>query len=362
MTLLQDYSMIGSLIMTSSLFLGLMSIVSASTVLQLNGISYYAPDAVVAVIQSDAPLVLKVTPFTYLGVADTVNLSATMNEFLSKDDIFSTSFLSTILVDHNVSASQLSGLPADVETVQIFNLACDNMSLNGSLLPGPYFLSPDGSISWAFRLYTDPNFAWVESITGPDAKGVFTPVTGSTGDGVNGGVSVAVPSRLYFSAASDEKPLSGLRFAVKDIIDVNGIRTSIGSRAIFSLDRIANETGLAVQNLIDLGAVLVGKVKTTQYALSEVPTGDYIDQLGPYNPRGDNYQNPQGSSVGSGVAIASYDWLDFTVGTDTGGYDHRTNSFICLVMLIQWPCSDLFDIRQCKTVSLECGPPTRLNP
>lgn len=308
--------MVGRRNLIGSLLLSLISVSSASVVLKLDGISYYSPDAVEAVLDCSSPPVTKVSPITYLGSTDPSSISTTIDGF-SKDDVFSTSFLSTVLVDSNVTATDFGNAQSYVKTVK--SIASIAAGLNGTLLPGPYFLSPDGSITKAYRLYTDPNFAWVESFTGPDSDGVYTPVSGSTGDGVNGGVSVAVPSRLYYPEASDEKPLSGLRFGLKDIIDVKGIRTSIGSRAIFSLDRIANDTGAAIQNLIDLGAVPVGKVKTTQFALSEVPTGDYIDQLGPFNPRGDGYQNPQGSSVGTGVSVASYDWLDFGVGTDTGG-------------------------------------------
>ncbi|KAF2002320.1 hypothetical protein P154DRAFT_431306 [Amniculicola lignicola CBS 123094] len=71
--------------------------------------------------------------------------------------------------------------------------------------------------------------------------------------------------------------------------------------------------------LIDLGAVVVGKTKTTQFALGERPTADYVDQLAPFNPRGDGYQHPQGSSCGTGASVASYEWLDFGTGSDTGG-------------------------------------------
>ena len=35
--------------------------------------------------------------------------------------------------------------------------------------------------------------------------------------------------------------------------------------------------------------------------------------------QGDGYQSPGGSSSGPGAGIASYDWLDITVGSDTGG-------------------------------------------
>jgi Asp-tRNAAsn/Glu-tRNAGln amidotransferase A subunit and related amidases len=35
--------------------------------------------------------------------------------------------------------------------------------------------------------------------------------------------------------------------------------------------------------------------------------------------QGDGYQSPGGSSSGPGAGIASYDWLDIAVGSDTGG-------------------------------------------
>ncbi len=43
------------------------------------------------------------------------------------------------------------------------------------------------------------------------------------------------------------------------------------------------------------------------------------DYLAPFNPRGDSYQSPSSSSSGSAVASAAYPWLDFSIGTDTGG-------------------------------------------
>lgn len=35
--------------------------------------------------------------------------------------------------------------------------------------------------------------------------------------------------------------------------------------------------------------------------------------------QGEGYQSPSGSSNGPAVGVASYDWLDFAVGSDTGG-------------------------------------------
>ena len=54
----------------------------------------------------------------------------------------------------------------------------------------------------------------------------------------------------------------------------------------------------------------------------EEPT-EAIDFPAPFNPRGDGYQSPAGSSSGSASAIAAYDWLDFAIGTDTTGSGRR---------------------------------------
>lgn len=121
-------------------------------------------------------------------------------------------------------------------------------------------------------------------------------VTGTAQDGIDGGVSVAVPSRLYFPRPSPERPLEGKRLAVKDIFDLKGTVTGAGSRYYFALQKVAEKNAASLQELIDLGAVVVGKAKPTFFALGESPTADYVDQLAPFNPRGEGYQSPQGSS------------------------------------------------------------------
>jgi Asp-tRNA(Asn)/Glu-tRNA(Gln) amidotransferase A subunit family amidase len=113
--------------------------------------------------------------------------------------------------------------------------------------------------------------------------------------------------------------LSGKRLGVKDIYDLKGVRTSGGNRAYRDLTESALASAPALQKLIDMGAVVIGKTKTTQFALGERPTADYVDQLAPFNPRGDGYQHPQGSSAGTGAGLASYDWMDIATGSDTGG-------------------------------------------
>ena len=77
------------------------------------------------------------------------------------------------------------------------------------------------------------------------------------------------------------------------------------------------ESAQIVQRCLALGFVIVGKLKCTQFADSEWPTCDWIDYHAPFNPRGDGYLTTSGSSAGSAAAIASYPWLDFSLGTDS---------------------------------------------
>lgn len=300
------------------LLTSVVAVATASSVFDLNGTAYYTPDQAVAALDTNSS-VKSLTPFTYLDFADSTvggpDISSVIASFISSDDVFSEAFLSTVLLSAEDDATVK--LKDDAEAYFDGSNILSG-SLNGTLLSGPYILHPDGSITKAYRLYDDPYFAIVESVT-PGEDGAYIPVTGSTGDRANGGVSVAVPSRLYFPEPTEDRPLEGKRLIVKDIFNLKGIRTSAGSRSYFALDKIAAETAPSLQKLIDLGAVVVAKSKTTQFALGEAPTVDYVDQLAPFNPRGDGYQNPQGSSSGTGAGLAAYPWLDFGTGSDTGG-------------------------------------------
>jgi len=131
-------------------------------------------------------------------------------------------------------------------------------------------------------------------------------------------LAVAVPSRMYHTKSA-EKPLAGVRFGIKDIYDIAGIKTSNGNRAWYRLYPEANQTAPAVQRLIDAGAVIVGKMVTSQFAYGEAPTADWFDHPSPFNPRGDGYQSPSSSSSGPAAAVAAYEWLDVALGSDTGG-------------------------------------------
>lgn len=134
-------------------------------------------------------------------------------------------------------------------------------------------------------------------------------------------LAIAVPSRLYFKK-TNTRPLAGARVAVKDIFHLKGVKTSCCSRGYHDLYPAQDTTALSIQTLIDLGAQIVGKTHLSSFALREEPT-QCVDYQAPFNPRADGYQSPAGSSSGSGAAIASYDWLDFALGTDSKSFPSR---------------------------------------
>ena len=132
--------------------------------------------------------------------------------------------------------------------------------------------------------------------------------------------AVAVPSRLGYhqnpGSWDPERPLSGLRIAVKDIFEIAHVRTSVCNKAYYELYPPPEKTAACIERLAAAGAVIVGTTKLASFAATEEPV-ECVDFQAPWNPRADGYQSPAGSSSGSGVAAASYEWLDITIGSDS---------------------------------------------
>jgi Asp-tRNA(Asn)/Glu-tRNA(Gln) amidotransferase A subunit family amidase len=88
---------------------------------------------------------------------------------------------------------------------------------------------------------------------------------------------------------------------IKDIFNVPGTKRGCGNRAYFDLYPEKNTTAPAVQKLIDAGAIIVGKMITSQFANEEMATADWVDYHSPFNARGDGYSDPSSSSSGPTV-------------------------------------------------------------
>ncbi|TWI54525.1 amidase [Halalkalibacter nanhaiisediminis] len=112
-----------------------------------------------------------------------------------------------------------------------------------------------------------------------------------------------------------KESLSGLRFAVKDVLDVKGITASAGNPDWLRTHSPAKSHAPVVQRLLENGATLVGTTITDElmYSLN----GENIHYGTPVNPK-DHQRIPGGSSSGSAVAVAAK-LVDFALGTDTAG-------------------------------------------
>jgi Asp-tRNA(Asn)/Glu-tRNA(Gln) amidotransferase A subunit family amidase len=125
--------------------------------------------------------------------------------------------------------------------------------------------------------------------------------------------TIPVPSRFYHRPDAT-RPLAGKRVALTDTFAVQGAKTTLSSKAWTQLYPAADASAAYVKKLLDLGAVVVGKTRTSQFS-----TGlQWVDHHAPVNPRGDRYHEPSGSSVGAAASLAGYHWLDLAVGEDCG--------------------------------------------
>lgn len=115
--------------------------------------------------------------------------------------------------------------------------------------------------------------------------------------------------------ATASGPLDGLRFAVKDLIDVAGATTGGGNPDWLATHAPARAHAPCVNALLAAGATLDGKTITDELAYSL--EGENHHYGTPLNPRWP-YALPGGSSSGSASAVAN-GAVDFALGTDTGG-------------------------------------------
>src|SRR5437870_2254931 len=115
--------------------------------------------------------------------------------------------------------------------------------------------------------------------------------------------------------ATKSGPLDGLRFAVKDLIDVAGHRTGCGNPTWLATHPPASVSAVCVEQLLAAGAQCEGKTVTDELAFSLL--GENFHYGTPLNPAAPD-RVPGGSSSGSASAVVC-GLVDFAIGTDTGG-------------------------------------------
>lgn len=107
-------------------------------------------------------------------------------------------------------------------------------------------------------------------------------------------------------------PLHGIPVAIKDQIYTKGIRTTDGSK--IRVDFVPDEDATVVTNLKSAGAVLLGKLNMSEFALGDPISSAFGAARNPW----DLERNPGTSSTGSGAATAGF-LCATSLGEDTGG-------------------------------------------
>jgi amidase len=108
---------------------------------------------------------------------------------------------------------------------------------------------------------------------------------------------------------------AGIRLAVKDLIDIAGVITTAGSRAVADTAAPASTDAPCLAGARSAGAAIVGKVNLHELAFGAYGVNPHFGT--PVNPL-DPDRVPGGSSSGSAVAVADGD-ADVAYGSDTGG-------------------------------------------
>jgi aspartyl-tRNA(Asn)/glutamyl-tRNA(Gln) amidotransferase subunit A len=115
------------------------------------------------------------------------------------------------------------------------------------------------------------------------------------------------------AAGAPAGPLAGVPVAVKDILDIEGVPTTCGSRILEGYR--PPFTATAVARLEAAGAIVIGKTNMDEFAMgSSTENSAFKTTRNPW----DRARVPGGSSGGSAVAVSA-GMAPLALGTDTGG-------------------------------------------
>ena len=258
-------------------------------------------------------------------------IQETFDVFLKEDDVFQDAFTENgfLVIKTNARNLTIKDPPKYVEEYlnsRLLTPVCLHVHDADELPLGPYFIL-DGNIHQAWRLYPDNLSAFSTAvIPDDDEAGLFHPFNAAVfGDFQS---TVPVPSRLY-TTKSPTRPLAGLRITVKDNMHLKGVVTTLGSRSYAELYGKQSSSATYIKLLVQSGAVIIGKTKMSAFAGSEVPPTQCIDYFPPWNPRGDGYQGPSGSSSGAAASVAGYPWVDISLCTDSKSLKFAQQVKIC---------------------------------
>ncbi len=128
------------------------------------------------------------------------------------------------------------------------------------------------------------------------------------------------------AAGNYRGPLHGLPVAVKDQFNTAGILTTGGSTILREF--VPDEDATVMARLKEAGAVLLGKLNMSEFAMADIYNHPYGTPRNPW----DLARNPGTSSSGSGAATAAF-LCATSLGEDTGGSIRGPANFSGLVGL-----------------------------
>ena len=202
------------------------------------------------------------------------------------------------------------------------------------VLPGMTFQSRQQAITWIYdnelqRPDSDAELAFMplmklasliknKRITSTELTKVYLDRLKKYGGRLQCVVTITEDLALNQAKRADEEiaagkykgPLHGIPYGVKDLLTLEGYRTTWG--AMPYKDQVINKTATVISNLEEAGAVLVAKLTMGALAWGDVWFGGVTKN--PWNPE----QGSSGSSAGSASATSA-GLVGFSIGTETWG-------------------------------------------
>ncbi|KAH0594678.1 hypothetical protein MHUMG1_07512 [Metarhizium humberi] len=245
------------------------------------------------------------------------HLEGTLRLFDFYDDVFTPEF-GNILIEKpgGNSGVAVSSVGNGKSVMRLRNDSVAAAKRSVSDLPaGPYILHGP-YVHQAWKIYNDTLDAFAFGVYPErvDEVDLFR-VLQLPADSETNYTSIPVPSKLYSTVPPEQAPLKGYRFTIPDSMSLKGIPTTLSSSEWHDLhDNPAGSTAAFAKRLIDLGATIVGKTKSSQFGSGR----EWTDVPSPKNPREDGHQDPAGGATGAASSLAGYEWLRATTGIDLG--------------------------------------------